>query len=174
MPKSCELCGMNKIHDIVPFGAIDFDHAEEEYTVFDYQLNTNEVWLDLIFEQEKVSEDLVPIIRSFIQALPELAKELKRNLTTFQGGEIVNGYVTHHFDECSKEELSSLGINVNQSDQEIQAAMLEQIYLKRVGIYAENEDFAVFDFTLSSEITQYLVVVNVNKEGEINDIVVES
>lgn len=166
---------MSAVYKIEPFGEIDFTKAEEEYTIFDHELNGSKIWFDLIFENETVATELVPTIKSFIQRLPELALTIKSKISEdYQNGEVVKGYINHHFEECSKEELATIGINTSHSEDAIKAEMAKNIHLKRVGIYAEDETFCVFDFTLNQEITQYLVVVNTDNQGEIQEIVIES
>lgn len=166
---------MSTIHKIEPFGEIDFNKAEEEYTIYDYDLNGSKIWFDLIFENETVSESLIPDITAFITRIPELTATIKAKIIEdYQTGEIVKGYINHHFEECPPEELTEIGINTDQPEQAIKDEMARNIHLKRIGIYAEDETFCVFDYTLSEEITQYLVVVNTNKQGEIEEIVIES
>jgi hypothetical protein len=53
--------------------------------------------------------------------------------------------------------------------------MLSKLHLVRVGLYPDSEDeFAIFDYSIGQELTQYLVVINTNEDGEIDYMTMES
>ncbi len=166
---------MDRIYSIEPFGEINFDKTEEDYILYDYKLNNTEIHFDLNFEKEIISDDILPKLNMFIKILPELSEKLKTEIKKeYKNGEVVKGYIEHHFNDCENEELNSIGINTDRNEAEIKNEMLNKIHLKRIGLYPEYEDFAVFDFTLDRNITQYVIVVNTNDLGKVNSIVIES
>ena len=166
---------MNRIHTIKPFGEINFNNTEADYTLYDYKLNNSEITIDLNFDKEVISDDILYKLKSFLEKLPELSKEINAEIEKeYKFGDTVKEYIDHHFKDCEKDELKSIGIDTNKTDTEIKTEMFNKIHLVRIGLYPEYENFSVFDFTLDKDITQHLVVVNTNDVGDVNNIVIES
>jgi hypothetical protein len=60
--------------------------------------------------------------------------------------------------------------SLSQSEQ-----LLSILKLKRIGFYPEIENhYTIFDFVTDEDISQYLLVVKLNKEGELDHITMES
>lgn len=63
-----------------------------------------------------------------------------------------------------------MGIKESMSKEEQINRAFSQIHLTSVAIYPEKEDaFAIFDFTMSPEVTQYVFVVQTDSSGQINE-----
>ena len=166
---------MTKIHTIPPFGKIDFNNLEMDYYAYNHLVNDISITMDLNFDQDTMEEEFNIIIIRFIEKIPELTKYIHKQINKeFTDGKVVSEYIDHHFKDCDTSELAAIGIDTEKEEQEIKKSMLEKIHLKRIGIYPEYKTFGVFDFTLNADITQYLIVVNVNKNGEVLNIVIES
>jgi hypothetical protein len=53
--------------------------------------------------------------------------------------------------------------------------LLSRLQLVRIGFEEDEPDrFAVFDYTIGEELTQYLVVVSFDRDGEVTDVSMES
>ena len=46
--------------------------------------------------------------------------------------------------------------------------------MKRIGFYPDNENYAVWDYTIGREIADMVVVINTDKTGKINYVTWES
>jgi len=52
---------------------------------------------------------------------------------------------------------------------------LTKLKLIRVGLYPTSEDnFAIFDYSIGEEITDYLVVINTDENGQLDYMTMES
>ncbi|MEO1260707.1 MAG: DUF2004 domain-containing protein [Bacteroidota bacterium] len=52
--------------------------------------------------------------------------------------------------------------------------LLSVLYLKQIWLYPEQRPFAVFDFTISEDLTNYFIAVAIDKNGEIISVDIES
>ncbi|WP_242202536.1 DUF2004 domain-containing protein [Aestuariivivens insulae] len=88
---------------------------------------------------------------------------------------MVKDYIEHHIEEFSDEELKSIGIETNDSPEEKKQKFLNKIHLKRIGFYPEEWDsLAIFDYTISEDLTQYLIIFQFDSNGKFVDIYTES
>ena len=53
--------------------------------------------------------------------------------------------------------------------------LLDYLRLKRIGLYPQLQDyFAVLDYALDQRLTNYLIVVKFNKQGNVTELTTES
>jgi hypothetical protein len=80
----------------------------------------------------------------------------------------------HHLEEVEQDELSTL-INFDDSTTEPEQQLLTKLELVRIGLYPDNEDgFAILDYSIGREITNYLVVINTDQNGQLDYMSMES
>ena len=73
-----------------------------------------------------------------------------------------------------KNELENL-INFDDSTVGEEKQLFENLKLKRLGLYPQDaKNFAVFDYSIGPKLTDYLVVINLDKKGLLNYISMES
>jgi hypothetical protein len=157
------------------FGQIDLNHTEE-YVQVNTIINNKRISLDLNFIQEKVSKQSIQPTIDFLGNLSTIEENAIREIAeNFKNGNEVKPYIQHHLQEFSQEEKKSLGITVHKNLEEQMNIFLDSIYLKRIGFYPEEwESMVVFDYTISQELTQYLLVLVFNKDQELVQITTES
>jgi len=83
-------------------------------------------------------------------------------------------YIEHHLETIDPDELrgSLGGANCQVVDAKL---FLSRIYLRRVGLYPDNENScALFDYTIGERLTQYVIAVQFDSEGAILGAVMES
>jgi hypothetical protein len=86
----------------------------------------------------------------------------------------VKAYLEHHLEELGEDELEDL-VEPGSKPATYEKQLLKKLHLVRVGIYPEGEDqFAIFDYSLGSDITDYLVVINTDENGNLVYITMES
>ena len=91
-----------------------------------------------------------------------------------EDGDTVRFYLEHHLEEVDKEELSTL-IDFDDKSTEPEKQLLDKLRLVRIGLYPDNdENFAVFDYSLGESFTNYLVVINLNIKGKLDYMTMES
>ncbi len=95
-------------------------------------------------------------------------------LNDFKNTGIVKDYVEHHLEDIEKEDLDKFLIGSDHAIP-VEEQLLHTLHLERVGFYPQNNDsFAVFDYTISRDITQYVIVVTFDKSGLVVGLDMES
>ncbi len=158
------------------FGQLKLDSLEEYYsakTEFDGAI----IRLDLNFENKKIALANMKSVRKIIDDIPRLDKQNKiyiDNDFNNEDGDTVRFYLEHHLEEVDKKELSTL-IDFGDKNTGPEEQLLTKIHLVRVGLYPENdENFAVFDYSIGENFTNYLVVISLNKKGKLDYVTMES
>lgn len=82
-------------------------------------------------------------------------------------------YVDHHLDELSDEELRSL-FGTDDRDGIGQDAVLSRLHLVRIGLYAEDDGEILLDYSLGADITDHVLCVTLNAQGEVRSVEIES
>ncbi|MCX2496136.1 DUF2004 domain-containing protein [Pedobacter sp. PF22-3] len=158
------------------FGNLPTENLEEYYDV-DIELNGNEIQVDLNFENQTVDTLILDKVKNFIEKLEKFDKLNKTyilNDYNDEDGDTVKFYLEHHLEELDKEELTKL-VNFDDTITEPEQQLLSKLKLVRVGLYPDNEDnFAIFDYSIGKDITNYLVVINTDENGQLDYMTVES
>ena len=144
------------------FGVLDSDALDEYYDAA-VDFNRTQIQIDLNFETKTIDIDRLKIVSHFIENIRihdlNNQKYIESDFTD-EGGNTVKEYLEHHIEELPTDELKLLvGADVKPNDQA--KILLKKLYLVRVGLYPDSKDqFAIFDYSLGQELTNYLVVVN--------------
>ena len=158
------------------FGNLPTENLEEYYDV-DIELNGNEIQVDLNFENQTVDTLILDKVKNFIEKLEKFDKLNKTyilNDYNDEDGDTVKFYLEHHLEEVDKEELTKL-VNFDDTITEPEKQLLSKLKLVRVGLYPDNEDnFAIFDYSIGKDITNYLVVINTDENGQLDYMTMES
>lgn len=82
-------------------------------------------------------------------------------------------YVNFHLEELEASVIDKIlaGTDASQSEEE---RLLSALKLVRIGFYPGKENYAVWDYTIGRDITDMLVVVNTDNEGNIQYVTWES
>ncbi|PWS27016.1 hypothetical protein DHW03_13435 [Pedobacter yonginense] len=158
------------------FGDLPTENLEEYYNV-DIDFNGNEIQMDLNFENKSIDRLTMDKVKHFIENIDRFDKLNKTyilNDYNDEDADTVKFYLEHHLEEIGKDELSKL-INFDATTTKPEQQLLTKLILVRVGLYPENADnFAIFDYSIGREITDYLVVIITNEKGELVNMTMES
>jgi hypothetical protein len=158
------------------FGKLATENLEEYYDV-NIEFDGNEIQIDLNFEDKTIDTITMDKVKNFIENIENYDKLNKTyifNDYNDEDGDTVKSYLEHHLEEVGKEELSNL-INFDDRTTEPEMQLLKKLKLVRVGFYPDNEDnFAIFDYSIGEEITNYLVVINTDENGQLDYMTMES
>jgi hypothetical protein len=158
------------------FGNLAIGNLEEYYHVtIDFQ--GNEVEIDLNFENKTIDVETMGKVKNFIENL----EELNQLNTTYilddyndENGDTVKFYLEHHLDVVDKDVLSDL-INFNDTTTNPEKQLFAKLKLVRVGLYPDSgNNFAIFDYSIGKNITNYLVVINTDENGQLDYLTMES
>lgn len=140
-------------------------------------IDGNDIKLDLNFEAKETNNVELNLTNEFIAKLETYDKKNQTefyNDFTNNAESTIKEYIEHHLDELNNEDVNSIIKDDNSSDSN-DKKLLKSLKLKRIGIYPnDKENFAIFDYTIREELTQYLITVYLNSNGEIMDISMES
>jgi hypothetical protein len=158
------------------FGEINL-YAVEERCDAEIEYKEKSVSLDLnTVGFTKIESAYIQAVDDFLDGLdsyePTLRTALKKDPK--EKGE-TDYYLQEHIEELSKEEINRLILTADKKGTKKEQP-LSVVYLRGKGLYPEQEDetLAVFDYTLSDELTDDLLVINVSKDWLIKWITVES
>ena len=148
----------------------------EEYNEVQVNINGTEFWIDLNIIKDQISKETIEPTIKFLNNLSEIVLVAQNQVKTdFDNGNVVKDYIKHHIGEFNDDELKSLGIELTDSSENKASKFLNKIHLKRIGFYPEEWDsLAIFDFTINDDLTQYLIVLKFDSNGEFVDIYTES
>lgn len=158
------------------FADIDTNSLEEYYDV-DVDFNGREIQIDLNFENKSIDPKRLDIAKHFIENIPEFDKINKKYIEQDFNDEecdTVKTYVEHHLEEVGKVELAHL-VNFDNEATSPEMQLMNSLQLVRVGFYPDSEDqFAIFDYSIGRDLTQYLVVINTDENGNLDYMTMES
>lgn len=158
------------------FGFIDPASLEEYYDVnIPYQ--DTEIQIDLNFGSKTIDPARLETVKQFIEniRIHDLSnrKHIEADYND-EGGDTVKFYLEHHLEELGKDELAEL-IDLNSKSTEHEKQLLKKLHLVRVGLYPDGEDqFAIFDYSIGPEITNDLVVIFTDENGNLDYMTMES
>ncbi|AZB00233.1 DUF2004 domain-containing protein [Chryseobacterium joostei] len=158
------------------FGQLSTDNVEEYYDV-NIDFNGNEIQVDLNFESESTDGTKLDQVKNYLENIEKfnrLAKSYILEDYHNEEGDTVKFYLEHHLEEVEQEELSTL-INFDDVTVEPEKQLLKKLELVRIGLYPDNEEgFAILDYSIGKEITNYLVVINTDQNGQLDYMAMES
>jgi len=149
------------------FAELDVNSLKEYYNV-QIDFKGHKIEMDLNFIEKTIEADKLEMVKTFIDNLKMLnTVALDAIKEDFLKGGPVKEYIEQQLEETSEKNLSFF-VQQSKKPAAKENKMLAKFYLKRVGFYPQNEDqFAVFDFTIGEELTDYIIAVNFKEDGEI-------
>ncbi|MES2287824.1 MAG: DUF2004 domain-containing protein [Bacteroidota bacterium] len=161
------------------FGQISLASLEEYYDV-DIELNGDKLQIDLNFETKTLDQNQFDTIKSFIENIEKFDKQNKIYIdinSKNAENSVVRDYLEYHLEEVDADDLATI-IDFDNKTTSPENQLLSKLKLVRVGIYpdqkVESSCLAVFDYTISSEISDQLLVVNTNTNGKLDHLTWES
>jgi hypothetical protein len=159
------------------FGEIDLEKLEEGYdSEIEYKGKTVTLTLFTLESKEiesshlKAVDDFLDNLSSYEAAIRAvLRKDLKAKGFTHSYIEILIDY------SLDEEDIEAL---LAEADKKLKQKeqLLSVVFLKEIRFYpeADDETLAIFDYTISEELTDNLLVVGVSKDKQVRYITVES
>lgn len=158
------------------FGNLPTDNLEEYYAV-NIAFNGAEIQIDLNFEEKTIDLTTMDNAKKLLETIGEFDAQNQKYLRDDyhdEEGDTVKLYLEHHLAEVGKEELSTL-IHFDDKTTEPEKQLLAHLKLVRVGLYLHSEEsFAIFDYSIGEDITNYLVVIKTDMDGTLDYMVMES
>ena len=158
------------------FGILDSDSLDEYYDV-EIDFNGQEIQIDLNFANKTIDIQRLETAKQFIENIRihdlNNKKYIQQDFND-EDGDTVRFYLEHHLEELASDDLNNL-IGADFKSAEQSAQLLNKLHLVRVGLYPDSEDqFAIFDYSIGKELTNYLVVINTDENGNLDYMTMES
>lgn len=155
------------------FDHIDFKNLENYYSK-DITLDTMEIEIDLNFENKILHDTEIDRLDFALKNLRTLIQNAWKWLEhDYYHGVDVNEYVSIHledfFEEDPEEILAGTDPSLNNEQR-----FLQTLGLSRIGFYPDSDVFIVMDFMTYEELSNYILVVNLNKNFKLLNITIES
>jgi hypothetical protein len=160
--------------NIGPFGNVDKDNLEDYYDGT-LEIDGQEIEVDLNFESDSVDDSLFKEVEKTINNIESLSEKawvaISNDWDLDAESETVRFYLEHHLEHFDEDEI----IDIFGSKDVDKEAFFNAISLTRVSLYPEDDEmYVVFDVQLSPEITNYLISVAIDRQGQVADITFES
>jgi len=158
------------------FGTLDSASLEEYYDA-NIEYNNTEIQIDLNFESKTIDITRLELVKHFIDniRIHDLNnKKLIQQDFDDEDADTVRTYIEHHQEELASDDLEELtGSGTKSAD--LPPALLNRLHLVRVGLYPGNdEQFATFDYSIGTELTNHLVVLFTDQNGNLDYMTIES
>jgi hypothetical protein len=149
-----------------------------EYYSAQIEFNNNEIELDLNFWGEAIEPKRLDLVKNILDNLKEFDSKNRKYIEqdyANESADTVKTYIDHHLTELPEEDLARY-IDLNNSSITPEKQLINALQLVRVGFYPdEGEDqIAVFDYSLGYDVTNYLIVIFINTNGELDHLTMES
>lgn len=158
------------------FGQLDLTNLDEFYNV-NMEFNGQEIQIDLNFENKSINTKSLDMAKTFIENITDFDKKNKKYIEqdyADEDSDTVKTYVEHHLEEIDKAELIGL-VDFENKKMSPEQQLVKALRLVRLGLYPDSEDqFAIFDYSIGQELTQYLVVINTDQNGKLDYMTMES
>lgn len=158
--------------DIKYFKNVDFNTDYLETTI---KLQNREIQLDINTDVVIGKDSWVKEYEEYISKLEALKEKIdKEIIEDFENEGITKEWVDFHLEELG-EAIEEEGL-LKECDKNLSLdrQVLSVLKLNRIGIYPEYEDYAIWDYILDDEISDEILVIVTDKNGEIVDITWES
>lgn len=158
--------------DIKYFKNVDFNTDYLETTI---EFQNREIELDINTDVVLGKDSWVKEYEEYISKLEVFKEKIDKEIVEdFENEGITKEWVDFHLEELG-EAIEEEGLLKECNKKlSLDRQVLSIIKLRRIGIYPEYEDYAIWDYILDDEISDEILVIVTDKNGEIVDITWES
>ena len=158
--------------DIKYFKNVDFNSDYLETTI---EFQNREIQLDINSDAVLGENNWVKEYEEYISKLETFKEKIdKEIIKDFENNGITKEWVDYHSEELMKSIEENGTLDNCDKNLPIDKQILSALKLNRIGIYPKYEDYAVWDYILDDEISDQILVIVTDKDGEIVDITWES
>ena len=158
--------------DIKYFKNVDFNSDYLETTI---EFQNREIQLDINTDAVLGENNWVKEYEEYISKLETFKEKIdKEIIKDFENDGITKEWVDYHSEELMESIEENGTLDSCDKNLPIDRQILSALKLNRIGIYPKYEDYAVWDYILDDEISDQILVIVTDKNGEIVDITWES
>ena len=158
--------------DIKYFKNVDFNSDYLETTI---EFQNREIQLDINTDAVLGKDSWVKEYEEYISKLEVFKEKIdKEIIKDFENDGITKEWVDFHSEELIESIEENGTLDSCDKNLPVDRQILSALKLNRIGIYPKYEDYAVWDYILDDEISDEILVIVTDKDGEIIDITWES
>lgn len=158
--------------DIKYFKNVDFNTDYLETTI---EFQNREIELDINTDVVLGKDSWVKEYEEYISKLEIFKEKIDKEIVEdFENDGITKEWVDFHLEELGEAIEEERLLEECDKKLSLDRQVLSIIKLRRIGIYPEYEDYAIWDYILDDEISDEILVIVTDKNGEIVDITWES
>lgn len=151
----------------------EFD-PQNDYAETTIILDGKEVELDLNCEEVIGSTDWIPEYEKYVVQLERIKKDILQYINNdFIEEGLTKEWITFHLEEIDEEYIDALLKNAKQFLNK-EEQVLSLLRLRRIGLYPEYEGYAIWDFVLDDEVSDEILTLQTDINGNILNIAWES
>lgn len=161
------------IYQLPYFGEVSL--LEQDYYEIEADINQADTQIILDIANINLTKEEVSEIQLFLKSLPCLDTKIREaflNEYISEKPSFVKDYIRIQIRDNREVLEEELGLNVNSSD--IGKDFCSKMELQSIFISPESTAFAIFEYTIGQMITEDVLTVGVDKQGNIMDFSVES
>lgn len=158
--------------DIKYFKNVDFNTDYLETTI---EFQNREIELDINTDVVLGKDSWVKEYEEYISKLEVFKEKIDKEIVEdFENEGITKEWIDFHLEELGEAIEEERLLKECDKKLSLDRQVLSIIKLRRIGIYPEYEDYAIWDYILDDEISDEILVIVTDKNGEIVDITWES
>jgi hypothetical protein len=155
------------------FEEIDINKLEDYYSK-EIKVGANNINVDLNFETKTLDDKQVQKLNSCISNIKDIINNSWQwILYDYKNGDDVKEYISFHLDDFfvdnPEEILEGTDPSIDNKDR-----FLQTLKVKRIGIYPSFDNYLVIDWMTNPDLSNYILVVNINENFELQYITIES
>ncbi|WP_162687473.1 DUF2004 domain-containing protein [Bradymonas sediminis] len=157
------------------FEELDLTQLDEYYDV-EIKLGSDEIKIDLNFEVEEIDPGSMDLVKRSIEDIESQDAKNRAHISSdfySESAGTVKSFMKFHIDEIGSA-LSGI-VDFDDTSKSFDQQLMEKLKLVRMGFYPQySTGFIVFDYIVGREISDEIVVVNIDRQGELINIAWES
>lgn len=171
--KDCNKTDKIQKRKVAYFGEIDIKPSEEEIDC-EVILDKKKIYLALNLFDGVPEYDWLNEYEDYASNLLQYKKAIDDYIVRdYDSNGKAKEYIDFHVEELDKSSINKI-LKKTESDTTIEKRLLSVLKLERVGFYPGDDDYAVWDYTIGKNVTDRLIVVVTDNNGNIKEITTES
>lgn len=150
------------------FGELNLRKSQYDTIV---HLQDRDIILDLNLENVLGTRNWIISYDNYVSKISNFRKEIEREIhENYKEKGIVKEWIDYHIEELKfkDEELDDL-LEVKFKNCSLENKLFSLLNLSRIGLYPGDEDYTVWDFTLDGELSDEILVVITDIDGDLID-----
>jgi hypothetical protein len=156
------------------FGTVDPEALNEYYDV-QTEMAGQQLTIDINFDESSIAVEKLDLLKIRLDTLPALlARASDAVRASFKQEQDARKYIVQHMDLIDSPELQR-GLRQADATFSNEEKLFALVRPLRIGLYPEDEEsYFVFDFSISRELTNYLLVVVMSVDEKLQYVTTES